>query len=216
MLKTCFFYVIYLFLWSMKRPSCLIKREFLHLKFQVQLRNMSEPWWWNIQIQSRKKLYITVKLQNNSTKMPLLLLIVPLPSSPRAYRDLTYRVVIFAILGGRRVTGRIIRLYPARCHNPLNCSGTKLVCTSKSLITHVPCARTGSKKPRADRQRMSRDCIILNAEWGNKKVRGSLSVKKLRPRFSFRSRRGLSQSDRVKRVQFLIPALLIEDDKYLS
>lgn len=123
---------------------------------------------------------MTVKLQNDSTKMPLLLLIVPLPSSPRAYRDLTYRVVIFAILGGRRVTGRIIRLYPARCHNPLNCSGTKLVCTSKSLITHVPCARTGSKKPRADRQRMTRDRIILNAEWGNEKVRGSLECKKVK------------------------------------
>lgn len=99
----------------------------------------------------KKTLYNSKTSKRFNKNMPLLLLIVPLPSSPRAYRDLTYRVVIFAILGGRRVTGRIIRLYPARCHNPLNCSGTKLVCTSKSLITHVPCARTGSKKPRADR-----------------------------------------------------------------
>lgn len=148
--------------------------------------------------------------------MPLLLLIIPLPSSPSAYRDLTYRVVMSAILGGRRVTGRIIRLYPARCHTPLNCSGTKLLCTLKSLITQVSSARTGSKKPRAGREKMRKDCIILNAERGTEKERGSLSVKKLRPRFSFRSRRGLSRSDRVKKVRIFIPALLIENDKYLS
>lgn len=115
------------------------------------------------------------------------------------------------ILGGSRVTGDIIRLYPTRCHTPLNCAGTKLLWTSKSSILQLLGGKTGLAIA-TEREKRKIACSSMTKESRSESlVWRSEGWSDLAPLLVIY--RGQTQ---VKNFLVFIPDLLTDIDKYLS